>query len=320
VKILKKIGVDGFIASLIAAIVLAFLFPNIGLESAFFPVSQIIYYGISLVFFLYGLKFNFSQFAQGLSNWKMHVIIQTTTFILFPTLILLCKPFITDHTIWLSMFYLSALPSTVSSAVIMVSIAQGNIPASIFNASISSLAGILITPAWMSLFLSTHVQDFNAYNIYSTLVFQIILPIIIGMFLHPLIGKYALKNRATLKYFEQGIVVFVIYTSFCRSFANKIFSDYSGLTIAAICIGIIILFFTIFFLLKIISTHLLMKKEDTITVQFCGSQKSLLHGVAIASILFADSSITGFILIPIMLYHSIQLIITGYIAHKMIKK
>jgi sodium/bile acid cotransporter 7 len=63
-----------------------------------------------------------------------------------------------------------------------------------------------------------------------------------------------------------------------------------------------------------------MKKEDTITVQFCGSQKSLLHGVAIASILFADSSITGFILIPIMLYHSIQLIITGYIAHKMIKK
>ncbi len=316
---LKKIGVDEFIASLIAAIILAYLFPHIGIETAFFPVSHITYYGISLVFLLYGLKFNFSQFAHGLSNWKMHIVIQTTTFILFPTLILLCKPFITDHTIWLSMFYLSVLPSTVSSAVIMVSLANGNIPASIFNASISSLAGILITPAWMSLFLSTHIQDFDAYEIYGKLVFQIILPITIGMILHPLIGKYALKKKATLKYFEQGIVVFVIYTSFCRSFAENIFSDYSALTIAAICTGIIILFFTIFFLLKIISAHLLMNKKDTITIQFCGSQKSLLHGVAIASILFADSTITGFILIPIMLYHSIQLIITGYIAHKMAK-
>ncbi|MDA3883212.1 MAG: bile acid:sodium symporter [Bacteroidales bacterium] len=317
---LKKIGVDGFIASLIAAIILAYLFPNIGTETAFLPVSHITYYGISLVFFLYGLKFNFSEFAQGLSNWKMHIIIQTTTFILFPTLILLCKPFITDQTIWLSMFYLSALPSTVSSAVIMVSLANGNIPASIFNASISSLAGILITPAWMSFFLSAHIQDFNAYDIYGKLVFQIILPITIGMILHPLIGKYALKKKPTLKYFEQGIVVFVIYTSFCRSFAENIFSDYSGLTIATITIGIIILFLTVFFLLKIISAHLLMNRKDTITVQFCGSQKSLLHGVAIASILFADSTITGFILIPIMLYHSIQLIITGYIAHKMAKK
>ena len=47
----------------------------------------------------------------------------------------------------------SAMPSTVSSSVVMVSIAQGNIPAAIFNASISSIAGIFITPIWMSLWI-----------------------------------------------------------------------------------------------------------------------------------------------------------------------
>ena len=43
------------------------------------------------------------------------------------------------HVLWLSIYFLACLPSTVSSSVVMVSIAKGNVPSAIFNASISGL-------------------------------------------------------------------------------------------------------------------------------------------------------------------------------------
>ncbi|GAL78303.1 sodium/bile acid symporter family [Algibacter lectus] len=48
--------------------------------------------------------------------------------------------------------FLAALPSTVSSSVVMVSMAKGNIPAAIFNASISGIIGVALTPLWMGAF------------------------------------------------------------------------------------------------------------------------------------------------------------------------
>lgn len=51
--------------------------------------------------------------------------------------------------------FLATLPSTVSSSVVMVSIAGGNMAAAIFNASVSSLIGVFVTPLWMGIFLET---------------------------------------------------------------------------------------------------------------------------------------------------------------------
>lgn len=85
-----------------------------------------------------------------------------------------------DNLFWLGTFYLAALPSTVSSSVVMVSIAGGNLPAAIFNASISSIVGILITPLWMGFFLSAENADFEVMNTIWTLVQQIFIPVVLG--------------------------------------------------------------------------------------------------------------------------------------------
>jgi sodium/bile acid cotransporter 7 len=91
-------------------------------------------------------------------------MVQLSTFLLFPIIIL---PFFSfcyrrKRSNHLAGFSVSgALPSTVSSSVVMVSIARGNVPAAIFNASISGLIGIVITPLWMGLFLQQTSADFN---------------------------------------------------------------------------------------------------------------------------------------------------------------
>src|SRR2546430_2134489 len=55
----------------------------------------------------------------------------------------------------MGLFYLCALPSTVSSSVAMTAAARGNVPAAVFNATLSSLIGVFLTPLWVSLLLKS---------------------------------------------------------------------------------------------------------------------------------------------------------------------
>src|SRR3546814_4599350 len=53
--------------------------------------------------------------------------------------------------------------------------------------------------------------------------------------------------------------------------------------------------------------------EDEIVLQFCGSKKSLASGLPIASVLFPGPQL-GLILLPLMLFHQIQLIVCAVLA------
>src|SRR5690606_19250235 len=131
-----------------------------GAGNSVIPLREVAQVGESVIFFFYGLKLNPVQLKAGLSNWRLHFLDHITTFIIFPVIILVLHKFLPDITenFWTGIFYLAALPSTVSSSVVMVSIARGNIPAAIFNASISSLLGVFITPIWMDVWISENTS------------------------------------------------------------------------------------------------------------------------------------------------------------------
>src|SRR5690606_6853578 len=107
-----------------------------------------------VIFFFYGVKLSPQSLKAGLSNWRLHLLIQSTTFIIFPVFILLLYLFcgLEGSLWWLGVFYLAALTSTVSSSVVMVLIACGNRSTVIFNASVSIIIVIFITPLSMKLF------------------------------------------------------------------------------------------------------------------------------------------------------------------------
>jgi sodium/bile acid cotransporter 7 len=56
-------------------------------------------------------------------------------------------------------------------------------------------------------------------------------------------------------------------------------------------------------------------RADRITVVFCGSKKSLASGLPMASVLFAGQSV-GLIVLPLMLFHQIQLIMCAALARR----
>ncbi|MCA1750670.1 MAG: bile acid:sodium symporter, partial [Flavobacteriales bacterium] len=139
---MNRIRIDPFVLTLLAAVVLAYFFPQWGGRESPLPMDAIASVGIALIFFFYGLKLGPEKLRAGLRNPKLHLLIQLSTFLLFPLIVLAFYPFVKgdeSENLWLAFLFLAALPSTVSASVVMVSIARGNLPGAIFNASISGL-------------------------------------------------------------------------------------------------------------------------------------------------------------------------------------
>lgn len=323
-KLSGRFGFDWFILSIIGVIILASQFPGAGIAEGPFSISWLANIGVSLIFFFYGLKLNSNKLAAGLSNWRLHILVQAGTFILFPLLLLLLKPFLNSgetQVLWLGSFFLAALPSTVSSSVVMVSIAHGNIPGAIFNASISSLMGIFITPAWMALVTGGNNGHIDMSDVVKKLLLQILLPVVVGLLLNPTrLGKIAGKYSKQLKYFDQLTILAIVYTAFSDSFHQHMFSTLGITELLLLGACLLGLFFIAYFLIGSIARLLHFNREDGITATFCGSKKSLIHGTVMAKVIFMGSPLMGILLLPIMLYHALQLIAVSIIAQGMARK
>ncbi len=316
---LQKIGLNVFFLLLLLMVLLGWLFPYYGTEQSPLHVSTVIEYGVPLIFFFYGLLLSPEQLKKGLGNWKVHLLIQTSTFLLFP-LIVLSFYFLRNteyRLLWLGTFYLAAIPSTVSSSVVMVSVARGNLSAAIFNASISSIIGVFITPFWMSFFIEETGSSVQFLDVIIKLCLQVLVPVLLGLLLHNRFGKWAFKHRNRLRYFDQSIILLIVYAAFSESFYGNIFQSYPFREIVILAMIMLALFLVMLGIMQILSSLFKFSREDRIAILFCGSKKSLVQGAVMGRILFANSAALGIILLPLMLYHALQLLVGGMIAQKM---
>lgn len=320
---LARLGIDGFFIALISMIILAWFFPQLGVMEQPLSLGVITDIGISGIFFFYGLKLDLVRIREGVVNWKMHLLIQSTTFLVFPLIILSLKYFFKTESmmsIWTGLFFLSALPSTVSSSVVMVSIAGGNIPGAIFNASISALIGVFITPVWIGLCISGAEGDIDSATIIIKLLVQVIAPIVIGTLLNRFGGAFANRNKKALKMFDQGVILLIVYSSFSRSFTKHLFDSLNYRELILLAIGLLALFFVIMLYLRVVSRWLGFSLADELTSLFCGSKKSLVHATVMSKVMFMNNPLGAVILLPIMMYHSLQIMVCGIIAQRFSKK
>ena len=312
-----KVKIDNFVLAIIAVVVLSYIFPQWGRSESPVPLDKVASIGVSLIFFFYGLKLSREKLKSGLKNWKLHVLVQLSTFLIFPLIVLAFYPTIRseqDQTVWLSFLFLAALPSTVSSSVVMVAMAKGNIPAAIFNASISGLLGIVITPLWMGFFMVQSSGDFQLTDVYFKLVTEILMPVFLGLLLQPFFGTFVVRFATQLSMFDKSVILVIIYKSFAFAFDQGVFASIALLDLVFISLACLALFFMVFVIIGFVSDRLKFTIEDKITAQFCGTKKSLVHGTVFSKILFPASFPIAMILLPLMIFHALQILIVSIIA------
>lgn len=305
----------------VVSMLIAFLFPwnaSYGID-----LKNLVSWGIVGIFFFYGLKVDLKESVKDVSNWKLHLFIQLFTFLIFPLIILVFYPFFTENEyfpLWLSVFFLAALPSTVSSAVIMTSVAKGNIPAAILNATITGLIGLLVTPLWVGIFLKKSSLDLDFISIFWDLTKQILIPVIAGLLLNKLLKKYTLKSKPFLSWYDKIIIFIIIYKSFSAAITDDIFASFSWGIIATLFIVLTLLFVVVYLLVLKSTTLLNFSLKDRKTAIFSATQKSLVHGSVFVIILIPDVKKQTLILLAVMIYHTLQIIFTSFIASRFQKK
>lgn len=309
--------IDLFVLMIFSSIFFAWLAPEIGASKRTISLSNFAQIGVSFIFFFYGLRLGAEKLKVGMKNLKLHILIQLSTFVAMPLMVLLAMQFFDtekNYYLWLGVFFLAALPSTVSTSVVMVSIAKGNVPAAIFNATVSSLIGVFITPLWMLLFVAQTSGMNEVSDIFIKLLLQVLLPIILGALLHGKFGAVAEKQKKALRIFDQSIVILIAYTSFSSSFADGVFDGFKFSTIFILIFAAVLFFFAIYYLIKMFCKALNFNEQDTITAAFCGSKKSLMHASVMSKVLFQEAAVVGLLLLPVMIYHAAQIVIVSVIA------
>lgn len=320
-KIFNKQNV--FLLLLIGMVAMAKLIPFDKSYNQYFNLSGFIDWGIAAIFLLYGLKLNLKEVVKDISNWKLHLLIQSGTFILFPLLVLIFYPLVkgTEYEqIWLSIFFLAALPSTVSSSVVMVSIAKGNVTSAIFNASISGLIGIVMTPLLMSFFLTSQSGSGDHGEVIQQLLMKVLLPIVLGIVFNPVFKKWVTKYSKIIAEFDKLIILLIVYESFSTAFIENIFSSVPPVVFLILAFSVVFLFFAVYNILKLISGKMRFNAKDIITVTFCGSKKSLVHGSLFLLVLNIPEEKKVLFLLPVMVYHSFQLFYVSWLASRIAEK
>jgi solute carrier family 10 (sodium/bile acid cotransporter), member 7 len=314
---------DWFLLGMILATLLAAVFPEPGASGGWLHPELVTKGGVALIFFLHGLTLAFSALRAGALNWRLHVLVQCCTFGLFPVIGLGLNAMLDGRVAFelaLGLFFLCALPSTVSSSVAMTATAHGNVAGAVFNATLSSLIGIVLTPLWVAWAMKTTGEPVPIGPVILDLFKWLVLPLAVGQVLRPWLDAWAQRHKPRISVVDRLTILLLVYTSFCDSFQQGVWSGHGIgqlVLITIVCMG---LFVIVMLLTSAASRALGFSREDRIVAMFCGSKKTLASGVPMAKLIFGAHPGIGLILLPIMIYHPLQLIVCGVLAQRWSKE
>ena len=306
-----------FVLALFLGVITAFQFPEMGADGGPLRPEVTINIGIVLVFFIQGWMLPTEVLAKGMLRMKAHLFTQLFVFLLFPMVIIVGDVFWgggMSDSLRYGFFFLSALPTTITSAVIYASQSDGSVPVALINTTISNVAGILITPVWMLMLAKAGGGEMGELGgVLMKLTKLIVLPLIVGQAFH-VVWKGVVKRVKTIAgYFNHLVILFIVFTVFANSVIGGAWEG-QGQGIVLHTLGICLLVFvlvTVFCFVLLSLTK--FPRDEQVAVYFCGTQKTLAAGVPLGISLFGEDPSFGLILLPLILYHLLQLIVGAFL-------
>ena len=122
-------------------------------------------------------------------------------------------------------------------------------------------------------------------------------------------------RAAALKLVDLGSILLVVATASSAAVVDGLWRQLP----ASALLGLVVVCAVLLTLALVTTTWVARRmgfsKEDEITLVFCGSTKSLASGVPMAKVLFASHAV-GSIVLPIMVFHQMQLMVCAVLAQR----
>jgi sodium/bile acid cotransporter 7 len=309
--------IDWFLLGMIAATLLAWLFPEPGAKGGALHPELANKLGVALIFFLHGVLLSFAALRAGTLLWRLHLIVQLSTYVVCPLVGLATLALfgaVLEPSLSLGIFYLCALPSTVSSSVAMTAAARGNVAAAVFNATLSSVLGVFVTPLWVGLQMGASGASLPLARVVLDLTLWLLLPLALGQLARPALGAFALRHKRKVNVIDRATILLLVYTSFCDSVVSGVWLGSGATTLLVAVAFSVVLLATLLVGVNALARRAGFSTEDRIATVFCGSKKTLASGVPMARLMFAGHPGLSLILLPLMIYHPLQLVVCGWLA------
>src|SRR5690606_11322945 len=216
---------DPFIPAVLLTLLLATLWPASGEVASL--VSHVATAAIMLLFFLHGVKLPREKLIAAFTNWRLHLLILGTTYLVFPLLgLALVKlfPSLLPANLWAGVLFLCALPSTVQMSIAFTSMARGNVAASVASAAASNLLGVIITPVLAGALLQAQgVAAVRLTGIWKVVV-QLLLPFVVGHLLHSRLADWASRRKQLITWSDRLTILLAVYSAFSAAVIGGIWS------------------------------------------------------------------------------------------------
>ncbi|MGM0440208.1 MAG: bile acid:sodium symporter family protein [Chlamydiota bacterium] len=324
---MRYLARDWFTVCLLLTPLAAWAWPELGTTTGgLLPAETINTVGISIIFLLSGLCIRVKSFIKTLPRLKLHLYIQLFCFGIFPLVVVVMQRyvfgFIGFHPyIVKGIFILACLPTTISSCVVLTSLAGGDRASALFNGILSNLLGIFLSPVLVSIIFDIDNGEIALHplGIIQKLIYMVLIPMVIGQTIYRIFKKYLEKHTQQLHRTSSIILIFIIYSVFCDTFLDLKALE-SPVREISWLIVVLLIYHLIFLMLSYYTSKPFnLKPRDRKALLFTAPQKTLAMGMPLIIAILRTGTFGPLAVelpmfaLPLLLYHHIQLIVAGFI-------
>lgn len=272
---------------------------------------------VVLILFL-GIGFTLpsESILAGIRQWRLHVAVQTTVFLVFPLgMTLGVSLFEFDPGVRIGLLALAVLPTTVSSCTVFTQTNGGNVVGTMFNAALANAVGVFLSPLLLSWLLRGGVGGLSpeeVRSVFVSLAWKMFLPIILGQIARYFFADQAKAWKKRIGKLSNLLIVLLVLLAVARSSETLV----ASLSTMAVPFVFLVGFHALTLLyLRPLGDVLGLPAADRVSLFFAGPQKTLALGVPLLTSYFSSRpELLGAALVPILFFHPMQLLTAGLIS------
>jgi len=142
------------------------------------------------------------------------------------------------------------------------------------------------------------------------------LPFVLGQLLRPWIAGWIIRHALLTKAVDRGSILLIVYTAFSMGVVEHIWLSVNAWQLVAVAVVDTALLMAVLVFTWGIGHLAGLDRGDEIVLLFCGSKKSLASGLPMALVFFPPATV-GVIMLPLMIFHQIQLVVCSVIATRL---
>lgn len=314
---------QGFVLLLFSAVLLAFILPEPAAVGGVDYVKWTADAAVVLIFLLQGLSLPTRQMLSGSQPVRLHAFVLGWNFILFPVLAaLLIAPVSSwlGPEIGMGLWMLAILPTTIASATALTSASGGAVPQAIFASIFSNLLAILFVPLLAIGYLSSASgAEISLAPVFTKLFWIVFVPLFSGQCLRRLFRRTSVAVSQRTRWLPQAAILYIVYLSFAQTVSSGVLEAIPIGRLVGALLAVTLLLLLVSWGVWRSSKWLSLDRAQRTSAFFTASQKSIATGLPLLTTVFGAASLpveTGIILVPLLLYHSLQLLLGGILVSR----